>query len=98
MRYAALWRASDVGPPRTHGDIPVAEDRRFGVRAASDVGRCASRGSTAARVVGGRALLRHPTPRSTTPSMSKAAAKIKAREQAGIDFLFANDSNARKRG
>jgi hypothetical protein len=30
--------------------------------------------------------------------MSKAAAKIKAREQAGIDFLFANDSNARKRG
>ena len=47
MRYAALWRTGVAGPPRTHGDIPVAGDRRFGVRAASDVGRCASRGSTA---------------------------------------------------
>ena len=47
MRYAALWRTGVAGPPRTHGDIPVTEDRRFGVRAASDVGRCASRGSTA---------------------------------------------------
>ena len=76
MRYAALWRTGVAGPPRTHGDIPVTGDRRYRVRAASDVGRCASRGSTATPLSGAAALLRHPTPLKTTPSMSEAADKI----------------------
>ena len=29
VRYAALWRASDVGPPRTHGGHPVTKGRRL---------------------------------------------------------------------
>jgi hypothetical protein len=56
------------------------------VRAASDVGRCASRGSTAARIVGGRTWLRHQTPRSTTPSMSQAAGQDKCGCKRGDKF------------
>ena len=88
MRYAALWRTGVAGMPRTHGESLLPGSAACGVRAASDVGRCASRGSTAARIVGGRALLRHPTPRSTTPSVSKAANRISPPERAGISFYL----------
>ena len=78
MRYAALsrlsGRRSDLAiRQRTHGDTPLPRVAACGVRAASDVGRCASRGSTAAPLSAHRAPLRHQTSRSTTPSMSKAA-------------------------
>jgi len=52
VRYAALWRANDGGPPRTHGETSLPRPAACGVRAPNDVGRCASRGSTATRVVG----------------------------------------------
>jgi hypothetical protein len=39
-------------------------------------GPCASRRSIADRVVGGRTLLRHPTSRSTTPSIEQGMAEI----------------------
>src|SRR5947199_9520356 len=39
-------------------------------------GPCASRRSIAVRIVGGRTLLRHPTSRSTTPSIEQGMADI----------------------
>jgi hypothetical protein len=52
---------------------PLPGIAAIGVRAASDVGRCASRGSTGCALSAHPAPLRPRTPRSTTPSMSEAA-------------------------
>ena len=78
------WQACEARL-RTHGDIPVTEDRRFGVRAASDVGRCASRGSTAMPIVGHRTSLRHQASRDDALD-ERGCAKNKCENRAGITF------------
>ena len=67
------------------------------MRAANDVGRCASRGSTAAALSGAAPCSVTETSRSTTPSMSKAADKIIAVWRAGISFCSRDKPRATKR-
>src|SRR5690349_20283592 len=57
-----------------------------GVRAANDVGRCASRRSTAARIVGGRTLLRLPNVAIDDALDEPGTAKIRPIEGPGISF------------
>jgi hypothetical protein len=87
LRYGTL-EAGLRGPPAHPRRIPVTGVRRFGVRAANDVGRCASRGSTAARIVGAP----HLTPSSNVAIDDaldeQGALKIIADSGAGISFYF----------
>src|SRR5882724_8997767 len=58
---------------------PVCETSLCVVRGRTNPceGPCASRRSIAARIVGGRTLLRHPTSRSTTPSVEQGTRAIR---------------------
>ena len=100
-----MERQEAPGLARPHTDLtrvrliaptarPYWQGRRFGVRAANDVDRCASRGSTAMPLSGTAPCSVIRTPRSTTPSMSKAADTISAPEHAGISFSQESASGA----
>ena len=91
LRHRLRARTSAVSQPRTHGASLLPAGRRFGDRAANDVGRCAS-GLHHDAISGTARLTRSSSSLKTTPSMSKAGTIIIALERAGISDFYRSAS------
>jgi hypothetical protein len=70
-RRPGALRSAPLGRPCDRPACASCEDAR-----ALCEGPCASRRSIAVRIVGGRTLLRHPTSRSTTPSIEQGMPSV----------------------